>query len=47
MNMWTDTFGSVGERTTGTSSGNFLSQSRQVRDFDGPSSSATGGPEKQ
>ncbi len=24
MNMWTDVFGSVGKRTTGTSSGNFL-----------------------
>ena len=33
MNMWNDVFGSVGKRTTGTSSGNFLSQSRQVRDF--------------
>ena len=26
MNMWTDVFGSVGKRTTGTSSGNFLSR---------------------
>jgi hypothetical protein len=42
MNMWTDVFGSVGKRTTGTSSGNFLSQSRQVRDFrvDGVSANA-------
>ena len=31
MNMWTDVFGSVGKRTTGTSSGNFLVESRQVR----------------
>jgi hypothetical protein len=33
MNIWTDVFGSVGKRTTGTSPGNFLIAGPSRRDL--------------